>query len=139
MNPQRPLLGVSVCLFHREDVLLVGRGRGAFAGLLSFPGGRVEFGETLADAALRELQEETGIRAQELRFLRLHEAIDVAAGIHAVIAVFHGSVEDQAGLQAASDAASAAFHPLAEIGRLESKGRTTPGLASIAEEAALLR
>ena len=44
-----------------EQLLVVRRGRGPAQGQWSVPGGRVEAGETLAEAVVRELREETGI------------------------------------------------------------------------------
>ena len=44
-------------------LLMVRRGRGPAAGKWSIPGGRVERGETLAEAVVRELAEETGVEA----------------------------------------------------------------------------
>lgn len=73
--PARPFLGVSAIIRHQSRVLLVQRGRAPLKGVWSFPGGLVETGETLLEAAKRELHEETGIKA----FLRgpevLHEVI----------------------------------------------------------------
>jgi 8-oxo-dGTP diphosphatase len=69
----RPTAGV-VCLRGRE-VLLIKRGTAPRLGQWSLPGGRIEWGETSAEAALRELVEETGVVAE------LAGLIDVVDGI----------------------------------------------------------
>lgn len=58
-----PLLGAIAVVLRGDQVLLVQRGKDPDRGLWGFPGGGVEWGETVAEAALRELQEETGVRA----------------------------------------------------------------------------
>ena len=50
-------------------MLLVQRDKEPDKGLWGFPGGRVEWGETATQAALRELHEETGLRAEALDYL----------------------------------------------------------------------
>jgi len=62
--PTAPLLGVSASVFRDGKVLLARRGRPPLAGLWSLPGGLVEPGETMADAAAREVFEETGVSAE---------------------------------------------------------------------------
>jgi 8-oxo-dGTP diphosphatase len=69
----RPTAGV-VCLRGRE-VLLIKRGNPPRQGQWSLPGGRIEWGETAAAAALRELMEETGVTAELLGL------IDVVDGV----------------------------------------------------------
>ncbi len=61
--PVRPTLAASAAVFRGPLVLLARRGRGPGLGLWSLPGGRVEPGETVAEAAAREVQEEVGVAA----------------------------------------------------------------------------
>lgn len=60
---KKPTLGVSALIQRRGKYLLVQRGHQPNAGQLAFPGGKVEWGETLKEAVERELLEETGITA----------------------------------------------------------------------------
>src|SRR5205085_9995636 len=57
----RPEVAVGAIAVDEDRLLLVRRGHGPAAGLWSVPGGRVEPGETLAEAVVRELAEETGL------------------------------------------------------------------------------
>jgi len=57
----RPQLAVSAAIFRDGRVLLVRRARRPGLGLYSLPGGRVEYGETLAQALAREVTEETAL------------------------------------------------------------------------------
>lgn len=60
---RRPVPAVLAVVVHAGQVLLVQRANPPDAGLWGFPGGKVEYGETLLQAAERELLEETGVRA----------------------------------------------------------------------------
>lgn len=59
--PERPLVGVGAVVVREGAVLLVQRAREPLAGQWSLPGGLVELGETLEQAVVRELREETGL------------------------------------------------------------------------------
>ena len=62
--PGRPLIGVSIAVIRGGRVLLAARANEPMRGVWTLPGGLVEAGETLAAGALRELQEEVGVRAE---------------------------------------------------------------------------
>ena len=62
VHPTRPQLAVSGAIFRDGKILLVRRSHAPGKGFYSFPGGRVEFGESLHTALLREVDEETGLR-----------------------------------------------------------------------------
>jgi 8-oxo-dGTP diphosphatase len=57
----RPDVCVGAVVIDDDRLLLIRRGHGPAAGNWSLPGGRVEFGETMVEALVREVQEETGL------------------------------------------------------------------------------
>jgi 8-oxo-dGTP diphosphatase len=59
--PDLPLIAVGAIVMRNGCVLLVRRGQPPSEGLWAIPGGRVELGETLQEAARREIKEETGL------------------------------------------------------------------------------
>ena len=59
--PERPFVGVGVVVWRGDEVLLVKRGQAPAAGTWSIPGGLQQTGETVAQAAAREVREEAGI------------------------------------------------------------------------------
>ena len=74
--PSRPMLAASVAVMRGDRVLLAARAKPPLDRIWSLPGGLVEPGETLAEAALRELREETGVEAELLGLIRPIEYID---------------------------------------------------------------
>lgn len=73
--PRRPVAAVGVVCMRGDEVLMIRRGSPPLEDHWSLPGGRIEWGERAADAALRELREETGCEA------RLIGLIDVVDGL----------------------------------------------------------
>jgi ADP-ribose pyrophosphatase YjhB (NUDIX family) len=76
LYPARPILAASVAVFRGEEALIARRVGAAAAGAWSLPGGVVELGETLAEAALRELREEVAVEAEIVAFNRHVEVVD---------------------------------------------------------------
>jgi len=95
-DPQRPILGVSVLARQGARVLLVRRARPPLADTWALPGGKVEPGERLSEAAAREVREETGMVVEPLRAIDFAEIIDRdnsgTVVSHYVVVVFEGEV-----------------------------------------------
>lgn len=67
MNKAAPRIGVGVCVVKDGLVLMGKRINSHGSGHWAFPGGHLEFGETLEECAVREVQEETGIAITNIR------------------------------------------------------------------------
>jgi 8-oxo-dGTP diphosphatase len=80
LHPTHPQLAVSGAIFRDGKVLLVRRSRSPGKGFYSFPGGRVEFGESLHTALHREVDEETGLRIEILGLAGWREVLPAAGG-----------------------------------------------------------
>lgn len=66
-SPKHPRVGVA-CIVQQEGRVLLGQRKGAHAvGCWGFPGGHLEFGESVEECAARELLEETGLKPLGLR------------------------------------------------------------------------
>ena len=72
----RPIAATIAAVIRDGHVLLVRRANPPDAGKWGFPGGKIEEGETILDAALRELLEETGVKAEALRVFTAVDAFD---------------------------------------------------------------
>jgi 8-oxo-dGTP diphosphatase len=106
MTREKPQ-AVSVAVIKDNKLLLVERSHPPAQNMFAFPGGRVEAGEALEDAARRELREETWLTVQRVEAF---EAYDLDAFS---LTVFLG-LGPSAGLRAHDDAKSAAYFSLEE-------------------------
>jgi ADP-ribose pyrophosphatase YjhB (NUDIX family) len=74
--PDRPVVGVGVVVWRGQELLLIRRSRPPRLGQWSLPGGAQHLGETLAEAAAREVREETGLELLELRLITTLDLIE---------------------------------------------------------------
>lgn len=118
MNETTIVPAVSVAVMRDRAIMLVRRGRAPSKGLYAFPGGRVEAGELLDDAARRELLEETGIAVGTLVPLREILIDSRSDGGSVYLLTVFGARHLAGQPVAADDADEAAFFGLDEIERL---------------------
>lgn len=118
----RPQAAAGIVCLKDDQVLLIRRGTPPMTGEWSLPGGRIEPGERARDAALRELREETGVKAEITSLIDVVDAIvtnreGTLITRHYVLSDFLArwtSGEPVAG----DDADEACFIPVEEIGSL---------------------
>jgi ADP-ribose pyrophosphatase YjhB (NUDIX family) len=130
LYPSRPFLAVSLAVFRGDRVLLIARRRPPFENVHTLPGGHVELGETLEAACGRELEEETGVRADRPIFNTCVQVLDRDAEgrvrRHVVIATF--AARWRSGEGAPSDEAAAVLWAVPDaLARLT----VTPGLLDV--------
>ena len=113
---QQVKLAVGAVVLQDAHVLLVRRANPPEAGRWSFPGGRVEPGERMADAAAREVREETGLDVESSRPLDWVERI--GPDHHFVIVDFAATVSERQTPTPGDDAADARWVHLDEISTL---------------------
>lgn len=118
-----PKAAVSTVVMDNGRVLLVERGKGAPRGLWSFPGGHVEPGETVRDAAIREVAEETGLDIEITGIAGVRDVIyrrpDGSLRLHYVLNVFTGRLLTPGREPCfGGDVMDARFVPLTGLGEL---------------------
>jgi mutator protein MutT len=114
---ERPEVAVGALAVDHGRLLCIRRGHGPGAGLWSLPGGRVEAGESLYEAVVREVREETGLEVVVDRFVGHVERI--GRDYHFVILDYAVTVLDlDADPVAGDDAAEAAWVPFEDLADL---------------------
>src|SRR5246127_3613973 len=74
--PDRPIVGVLAVVMRGDRALVVRRANPPMPGRWGFPGGVLKLGETVAEGAMRELLEETGVIADAAGPLTVIDTID---------------------------------------------------------------
>jgi 8-oxo-dGTP diphosphatase len=116
-GPSHPVVGVGAVVIDGGRVLLVKRGKEPLRGRWLIPGGTVELGESLTDAIVREVREETGLTVRPGEVVLVFDRIDRDGEdirYHYVIVDY---VCELVGgdLEAGSDADDALFVPISDL------------------------
>jgi 8-oxo-dGTP diphosphatase len=116
-TPETIRYTADVVLFSAGRVLLIERGWDPFAGMWALPGGHVDAGETSLAAAVRELDEETGISVEpeHLRPVRVYDAPGRDPRGRYVTAAYVASVPQPVTPKAGDDASAARWWSLADL------------------------
>lgn len=134
--PTRPYLAVSAAIFHGGRVLIVRRGAPPMQGIFTLPGGGVELGETLEQAIIREVREETGLAIEPVALAGYRQVIarDGVGKVERHFVILPFAARYLAGeIVLNAELAEAAWLWPAEISGL----KTTEGLAEIVAAAGM--
>lgn len=120
--PECPLIGVGAIIVEGDRVILVKRAHPPIQGQWSIPGGVLEVGELVREAAMREAQEETGLTVEPTQLLGVFDRVlrhaDGRVQYHYVLIDFLCRVVG-GDLKAASDAAEAKWFRQKELPGLD--------------------
>lgn len=133
---ERPIPAALAVIVRGSQLLLVRRNNRPNAGLWGFPGGKIELGETVMEAAIRELQEETGIEAEARDILTsvdviLHDKEGVLKHHYVLVAVLCEYITGEP--LAADDVSEAEWFEYEAI--IADPNGKSPAVGSVAEQA----
>jgi 8-oxo-dGTP diphosphatase len=117
VEQQRPRIGAAV-LIEKDGRFLLGlRNKQNAFGTWVIPGGGVGWGETIQDAAVREIKEETNIDVEIVRFIGHKEIINLPGSYHSVV-FYYLAKPKHMDVKASDDISEARFFSIEEIKKL---------------------
>jgi len=118
----RAALTVDALVFTQKGnekfVLLIQRGKEPFKNKWALPGGFVDMDETLGQACIRELEEETGLTVQKMEQFKAYDAIDRDPRHRTISIVFSVELDEQKQVKGGDDASRADWFPLSNLPEL---------------------
>ena len=135
--PTFPIPGVAAVTFHNDKILLVIRGKSPSLGKWGIPGGVVEVGETVEQAVVREVFEETNVVVKPVKLITVFNSIsrdsEGKVRIHYVLIEY--LCEYVSGeVKAASDAPDAKWVPFREMDSIDMMESTRSFVKQVAEQ-----
>ena len=117
----RPAVTADSIVVTREaepKVLLIQRGDEPFKGAWAFPGGFMNMDETTEQCAIRELEEETGLRVSDVHQIGAYSKVDRDPRGRTVTVAYLAIVDDPVAVIGQDDAAKAEWWPLSALPKL---------------------
>jgi len=118
LYPNHPVVGVGAIIVHKGKILLEKRKNAPGKGKWSVPGGLVELGESLEQAVIREVKEETGLEVEEPRLIDVVDdvSLDEKGTVKYHFVIVDYLVKVMCGVpKAASDAEDLKWAPFSEV------------------------
>jgi 8-oxo-dGTP diphosphatase len=113
----QPRIGSAVLVEHEGKILLGKRNKANCYGQWVIPGGGVDWGETIEDAGIREIKEETNLDVNIVKRLGYKEIVNLPGQYHSVV-FFHLAKAKHFNLQAKEDLSEVKFFTVEEIKQL---------------------
>ena len=98
-----------------REVLLIQRGIEPFKGCWAFPGGFMNMDETTEQCAVRELEEETGLRVSSLRQIGTYSKVDREPRGRTITVAYLALIDAPVSVKGQDDAAQAQWFPLSAL------------------------
>ena len=117
----RPAVTADCVVMTREaepKVLLIQRGDQPFKGCWAFPGGFMNMDETTEQCAIRELEEETGLKVSEVHQIGAYSKVDRDPRGRTVTVAYLAIVDTPMEVKGQDDAAKAQWFPLSALPEL---------------------
>jgi 8-oxo-dGTP diphosphatase len=118
MEGKKPRIGSAVLVEKDGKFLLGERNKENYRGRWVIPGGGVRWGETIQEAAIREIKEETNLDVEIVKPLCYKEIIATHAGYHAVV-FFHLARPKNLDIRVGDDLSRAGFFSIEEMKKLK--------------------
>lgn len=117
----RPSVTADCVVITKESdpqVLLIQRGGEPFKGRWAFPGGFMEMDETTEQCAIRELEEETGLRITEVKQIGAYSKVDRDPRGRTITVAYLARIDVPIDVKGLDDAANAQWFPLSSLPQL---------------------
>ena len=117
----RPAVTADCVVITRDDepkVLLIQRGNEPFKGQWAFPGGFMNMDETTEQCAIRELEEETGLKVTEIKQIGAYSKVDRDPRGRTITVAYLALIDKIEAVRGLDDAAKAQWFPISALPKL---------------------
>jgi 8-oxo-dGTP diphosphatase len=118
MEEKIPMIGSAVLVEYEGKFLLGERNKQNYNGYWVIPGGRPNFGESIEEAGIREIKEETGLDVEIVKMIGHREIINAPGNYHRMV-FFHLAKPKHTNIIPSDDISKAGFFSIEEIKKMK--------------------